>query len=137
MDFSDISLFYRSIVDLFYPLLIFGLFYTLFHFSFNDTAEETDNKYKRMLKKFTHFYYWMWLVLAVITGIFVLVKAVSTSIGWVALQNGESMLWGLEIPNISDGLGLASLTAVGLFAISLIIFFINGLCIFCGVSSSE
>ena len=137
MDFSDISLFYRSIVDLFYPLLIFGLFYTLFHFSFNDTAEETDNKYKRLLKKFTHFYWWMWLVLTVITGIFVLVKAVSTSIGWVVLKSGESMLWGLEIPNINDSLGLASLIAVGLFAISLIIFFINGLCILCGVGSNE
>ena len=137
MDFSDISLFYRSIVDLFYPLLSFGLFYTLFHFSFNDAPEETDNKYTKILKKFTHFYWWMWLVLAVITGIFILVKAVSTSIGWAALKSGESLLWGLEIPNISDGLGLGCLIAVGLFTISLIIFFINGLCILCGLGGNE
>jgi len=137
MNFSDISLFYESLVDLFYPLLIFGLFYILFHFSFNDTVEETDNKFKKMLKKFTHFYWWLWLVMAVITGIVVVVQAVSTSIGWLALKSGESLLWGLEIPNISDGLGLACLIAVGLFTISIIIFFINGLCVLCGLNSSE
>ena len=102
MNFSDISLFYESLVNLFYPLLIFGLFYILFHFSFNDVAEDTDNRLKKMLKKFTHFYWWMWLVLAVITGIFVVVKAVSTSIAWIALKSGESLLCGLEIPAIPD-----------------------------------
>ena len=137
MDFSDISLFYQSITNLFYPLLLFGLFYTLFHFSFNDAAEETDNQFKKMLKKITHFYWWMWLVLAVITGIFVVVKAVATSIAWVALKSGESLLWGLEIPNISDGLGLACLIAVVLFAISLVVFFIIGLCIACGLGGSN
>lgn len=137
MDFSDISLFYQSIVNLFYPLLLFGLFYILFHFSFNDAAEETDNRYKKMLKKFTHFYWWLWLTLAVLMGIFVVVKAVSTSIGWIALRSGESLLWGLEIPAIPDGIGLGCVIAVGLFIISLVIFFINGLCILCGVSSNE
>ncbi|UCC17440.1 MAG: hypothetical protein JSU58_02530, partial [Dehalococcoidales bacterium] len=135
--FSDISLFYQSITNLFYPLLLFGLFYTLFHFSFNDTAEETDKSLKKMLKKFTHFYWWMWLVLAVIMGIFVLVKAVSTSIGWVAFKSGESLLWGREIPAIPDGIGLGCLIAVGLITISLIIFFINGLCIACGLGNSD
>ncbi len=90
-----------------------------------------------MLKKFTHFYWWMWLTLAVLTGIFVLVKAFSTSIGWIVLKSGESTLWGLEIPNISDGLGLGCLIAVVLFTVSLVIFFINGLCIACGVSNNE
>jgi uncharacterized membrane protein (DUF485 family) len=137
MDFSDISLFYQSIEHLFYPLLSFGLFYILFHFSYNDAAEETDNNFKKMLKKFTHFYWWMWLTLAVLTGIFVLVKAFSTSIGWIVLKSGESTLWGLEIPNISDGLGLGCLIAVVLFTVSLVIFFINGLCIACGVSNNE
>ena len=75
--------------------------------------------------------------MAVIVGIFILVKAVATSIGWVAFKSGESLLWGLEIPNISDGLGLACLVAVGLFAISLVIFFINGLCVACGLSNTE
>jgi hypothetical protein len=137
MDFSDISLFYQSIENLFYPLLSFGLFYILFHFSFSDAAEETDNKFKKTLKKFTHFYWWMWLVLAVIAGIFVLVKAFSTSIGWAVLKSGGSLLWGLEIPNISDGLGLGCLIAVALFTISLVIFFINGLCIACGLGNSN
>ncbi|MFC1946567.1 hypothetical protein ACFLXY_01460 [Chloroflexota bacterium] len=137
MDFSDISLFYQSIVNLFYPLLMFGLFYLLFHVSFNNAAEETDNKIKKMLKKFTHFYWWLWLVLAVITGIFVVIKAVSTSIGWIVLKSGESFLWGLEIPSISDGLGLGCLIAVVLFTISLVIFFINGLCVLCGLTSNE
>ena len=89
MDFSDISLFYQSIENLFYPLLSFGLFYILFHLSFNDAAEEIDNNYKKMLKKFTHFYWWMWLTLAVVTGIFVLVKAVSTSVGWTMLKSAS------------------------------------------------
>ena len=137
MDFSDISLFYQSIVNLFYPLLLFGLFYTLFHFSFNEKPEEVDNKSKKMLKKFTHFYWWLWLVLAAMTAIFVLVKAVATSIGWIALKSGESLLWGLDIPGISDGLGLACLVAVILFAVSLVVVFINGLCIACGLGSNE
>ncbi|MBN2076968.1 MAG: hypothetical protein JW762_15595 [Dehalococcoidales bacterium] len=137
MDFSDISLFYQSIVNPFYPLLLFGLFYILFHISYNEKTEDGDSKFKAMLKKFTHFYWWLWLVLAVIVGIFVLVKAVATSIGWVVLKSGESLLWGLEIPGISDGLGLACLIAVGLFMISLVIFFINGLCIACGLGSNE
>ena len=137
MDFSDISLFYQSITNLFYPLLLFGLFYILFHFSFNDVAEDTDNSVKKMVKKFTHFYWWMWLVLAVITGIFVLVKAVSTSIGWIAHKSGETLLWGLEIPAIPDGIGLGCSIAVGLFAISLVVFFIIGLCIACGLGNSN
>ena len=137
MDFSDISLFYQSIDNLFYPLLSFGLFYILFHFSFNDAAEDTDSKLKKTFKKFTHFYWWMWLVLAVITGAFVLVKAVSTSVGWVILKSGENILWGIQIPTIPDGIGLGCLLAVILFAISLVVFFINGLCILCGVSSNE
>ncbi len=137
MDFSDISLFYRSIVDLFYPVILFGLFYTLFHFSFNDTVEGTDNKIKKIIKKFTHFYWWIWLILAVISGIIVLIKGVSTGVGWVVLKSGESLLWGLEIPNISDGLGLACLIAVVLFTISLVIFFINALCILCGLGNTE
>jgi hypothetical protein len=137
MDFSDISLFFQSITNLFYPLLLFGLFYMLFHFSFNEKPDDVDNTYKKMLKKFTHFYWWMWLVLAVLTGIFVLVKAVSTSIGWVALQSGETQLWGLDIPVIPDGIGLACLIAVALFAISLVIFFINGLCIACGLGGNN
>ncbi len=137
MNFSDISLFYQSIVNLFYPLLLFGLFYTLFHFSFNEKPEDIDNKFKKILKKFSHFYWWLWLVLAAITGIFVLVKAVVTSIGWVALKSGESLLWGLDIPSISDGLGLACLIAVILFTVSLVVVFINGLCIACGLGSTE
>lgn len=136
MDFSDISLFYHSITNLFYPLSLFGLFYILFHFSFNDIAEDTDNSVKKMVKKFTHFYWWMWLVLAVISGIFVVVKAVSTSIGWIALKSGESVLWGLEIPAIPDGIGLACSIAVGLFAITLVVFFIIGLCIACGLGNT-
>lgn len=137
MDFSDISLFYQSIPNLFYPLLLFGLFYILFHISYNEKTEDGDSKLKTTLKKFTHFYWWLWLVMAIIVGIFVLVKAVSTSIGWIAFKSGESLLWGLEIPNISDGLGLSCLIAVGLFTISLVIFFINGLCIACGLSNNE
>jgi len=133
MDFSDISLFYQSMPNLFYPLLLFGLFYILFHFSFNETVESTDNNLKKMVKKFTHFYWWLWLTLAVLTGIFVVVKAVATSIGWAAIKSGESLLWGLEIPSISDGIGLACLIAVALLAISLVIFFIYGLCIACGL----
>ena len=89
-----------------------------------------------MLKKVTHFYWWMWLLLAVITGIFVVVKAVSTSIGWIALKSGESVLWGLEIPSIPDGIGLACSIAVGLFAISLVVFFIFGLCVACGLGNT-
>ena len=127
MDFSDISLFYQTITNLFYPLLLFGIFYILFHLSFNFSAEETDNAFKKMLKKFTHFYWWLWLSLAIITGIFVVVKAVSTTIGWIAVKSGESLLWGLEIPIIPDGIGLACSIAVALFAISLVIFFVYGL----------
>ena len=137
MDFSDISLFYQSIVNLFYPIVLFGLFYTLFHFSFNEKPEEVDNKFKKTLKKFTHFYWWLWLVMAIITGIFVLVKAVTTSVGWLVLKSGESLLWGLEIPGISDGLGLACLIAVILFAVSLVVVLINGLCVLCGLGGNE
>ena len=137
MDFSDISLFYQSLVNLFYPLLLFGLFYILFHISYNEKTEEGDNNFKTTLIKFTHFYWWLWLILTVLVGLFVLVKAVATSIGWAVLKSGESLLWGLDIPDISDGLGLACLIAVGLFTISLVIFFINGLCIACGLGKSE
>ena len=137
MDFSDISFFYQSIENLFYPMLLFGLFYILFHFSFNDVAEDTDNRIKKILKKFTHFYWWMWLALATLTGIFVVVKAVVTSIGWVAVKSGESLLWGLEIPTIPDGIGLACMIAVILLAISLVIFFIYGLCIACGLGNNN
>jgi hypothetical protein len=105
--------------------------------SFNDTAEDTDNKLKKMFKKFTHFYWWLWLTLAVLTGIFVVVKAVSTSIGWIAVKSGESLLWGLDIPIIPDGIGLACLITMVLFAVSLAIFFINGLCIVCGLGSNN
>lgn len=90
-----------------------------------------------MFKKFTHFYWWMWLLLAIIAGIFVLVKAFSTGIGWAVLKGGESMLWGLEIPAIPDGIGLGCLIAAGLFTVSLVVFFINGLCILCGLGNGS
>ena len=66
-----------------------------------------------------------------------MVKAVSTTIGWIAVKSGESHLWGLELPIIPDGIGLACSIAVALFAISLVIFFVYGLCIACGLGTEN
>ncbi|MBA7668009.1 hypothetical protein ES703_76112 [subsurface metagenome] len=103
------SIFYFTMVDLVYPLLFFGIFFTFFQFTYSGVRG--GGKVVKWLMKRTN-PIWAWS--AIILGLYIFVKLVPTAIGWILHMFGVPIWLGADLSSIDYRVGIGSTFIMGI-----------------------
>ena len=103
----DISLYYYKFEDLTFPFLFLGIFLALFQLPVNArTGNGVIVRRWEMMRKIASELTIVWFILALILGAYITIKVVMTAVGWVAIKIGRPVIFGQEVWNIDDKLGI-------------------------------
>lgn len=122
------SIFYTGINDLFQPLLLFGILFALLQFSVSQLSNQRQTRLGRILSALSETR-WVWFILLVILGGYILFKLGMTVRGWAAILavglNSTEPILGQQIPNIDYQMGIGACSILAALLSSLILIIIK------------